>query len=192
MKIRYPLVALVFVACTGDIGGKTGDTGGTAGQCADGRYDGPIAIVGAEVTCSNDTARFAMETDGLTGDGIVFSQETGNEATAQWSENNTLETFEFDVCGFFDKLEREITAASEPGDITPNERQQDVNSVFTCGGHYNDNNFMTFLFAANDQAGNQADCLGFGDDVSGINSYDRAGDEPLLNENDCQAGQEGI
>jgi hypothetical protein len=193
MKIHYALVALAF-ACTGDLGGKTGDTA-TGGSCPGGRYDGPITIVSASVDCDGTTVRFAAETEGLTGDGWVFSQETASTSDfGQWSDNHTIETYEFDPCGFSDKLEREIqdgTTLSDP----LNDWQSDQSSVFTCDGHYTDNNFMTFAFGVKDQSGNLVDCLAFGDDPSGLAAGDynddRIGDDPDFNLSDCRSGEEG-
>ena len=194
MKFRYALLTLAF-ACTGDLGDKSGDTGiTTGGNCPDGPYNGPIEIEGAEVTCTGSNVHFEARTKGLTGDGWVFSQETGSEyAGGQWADNHTIESYEFDTCGTFDKLERDIqdgTTLSDP----VNDWQQDVSSVFTCANHYSDNGFMTFAFSVDDQSGNQADCLAFGDDVEGMknNDYNIVGDDPVFNLQACRAGQEGL
>jgi hypothetical protein len=195
VKIQHVLPVLLLAAgCPEKIDGGSGDTGPT-GDCGD-RYDGPITIVGAEVTCSGSTVRFAAETEGLTGDGMVFSQETGSEyAGGQWADNHSIETYEFDVCGFYDRLEREIqdgTTLNEP----LNDYERDVSSVFTCDDHYSDNNFMTFAFGVMDQAGGLADCFAFGEDPSGLadGDYDdeRIGEDPDFNLSDCRAGEEGI
>lgn len=192
MKIHTLLVALA-VACTGDITtDKTSDTATTPGNCPNG-YDGPITITGADVTCSGTTVRFEVQTQGLTGDGMVYSQETGNDPDGQWADNHTVVTYEFDVCGTYDHLEREIQDGSTLNDPL-DDYARDVSSVFQCGDHYGDPNVMTYAFSVNDNAGNQADCFAFGDDVNGMksDSYDIAGEDPDFSLADCTAGQAGL
>jgi hypothetical protein len=196
VKFQHVLPLLVLAAgCPEKLDVGTGDTG-TGGECGADRYDGPIEIQGAEVTCTGTTVRFAAETKGLTGDGIVFSQETASTyAGGQWSDNHTIETYEFDVCGTYDRLERTIDDGTTLDDPL-NDWQTDQSSVFRCGDHYTDNDFMTFAFGVNDQSGNLADCFAFGHDPTGLASGDyngdRIGDDPLFSLSGCRAGEEGI
>lgn len=176
---------------TGD-SGEPGDSGDQDKRdCPNGTYTGPIVIGSASVTCTDTTVRFQAETVGLTSGGMVFSQETANDEP-QWADNHSLLTYEFDPCGFVDKLERYLDDGSTLEDPL-NEYQTDISTVFTCANHYNQPNMMTYAFGVNDMSGNLTDCYAFGNDVQGMKaqSYDLAGEDPDFNLIYCTVGVEG-
>ncbi|MEZ4235644.1 MAG: hypothetical protein R3F59_05680 [Myxococcota bacterium] len=93
---RYIALGLLVAAgCNGDKGtdsGTTGETGtmtmetGTMTDCVGGAYTGPIEIVTADVTCANDVATITATTNGATGGGWYFGQETASDVTAECRE----------------------------------------------------------------------------------------------------------
>jgi hypothetical protein len=164
--------------------------------CPDGIYEGPTVIVAAVVYCLGNTARYGIETDGLTSGGYVFQQETaGQYAGGQWADNHTLVPFDTDPCGYYDKLDRELQDGSTLADPL-NDWQSDVSTIFTCDWHLEDNAYMTFAFAVDDPAGNLASCLAFGHDVQGLidEIYYRylLADPPAFDLSICVEGTEGI
>jgi hypothetical protein len=136
--------------------------------CPDGIYEGPTVIASAIVYCVGTTARYGLETEGLTSGGYIYSQETaGQYAGGQWADNHTLEPFDTDPCGYYDRLDREVQDGTTLADPL-NDWQSDVSTIFTCSNHLQDNTYMTFAFAVDDLAGNLASCLAFGHDVQGM------------------------
>src|SRR5688572_25752753 len=104
---RYGIFALAaLAACSGpDDKTDSGDTADTtAGACPDGLYTGPVTITIHEVACNADgNIDYEIETEGWTGNGRVFSQETSNDDA--WADEHDLLSHEFDECQFWDRLE---------------------------------------------------------------------------------------
>lgn len=164
--------ALALVACSGDDTSKTTggtgttDTTDTQTDCADvgGFYDGPVTVQEVSVGCdANDVVRFYARTEGWTGDGWVFSQETANP-TPNWSDTHDMASYQFDACGYEDELERSLETGAAPATWEMN-----VSSVFTCAGHYDAaNGVMSYAVGVMDIDGNLADCLAWGQDPDGM------------------------
>lgn len=170
----------------------TGDFGTLTNSCPE-IYTGPLAIARAAVTCEDNVARFELDADGLTEEGHVYMQETGGPYQGgQWSENHTLVTYEFDVCGFYDKLERELQDGRTL-DNPLDDYETDVSTVFSCE-MLEDNDYMTFAFAIDDINGQLAGCVAFGHDVQGMKNgvYTVLGEAPQFNLADCVDGTEGL
>jgi hypothetical protein len=188
MKTHLTLFAMLAIGCTGDSGKDSGATD-SGGECAaEDFYTGPVTIETASVDCNGNTVRFSAETNGWTDGGWVFSQETGN-TEAQWSDQHDLVSDEYDACGAWDRLEREIQDGSTLNDPL-DDWQENVSSVFTCDAHYNDSNVMSYAFAVVDIDGAFADCVAYGDDPDGLvnNNYDRVNDPSGFNPGDCGRG----
>lgn len=188
MTHRIAILAAVAAACTGDKGvdsGTPADTGTAA--CAE-TYDGPPVIQEVRVEClSTNTVRFYARTEGWTDDGYVFSQETGNQ-TPNYSDEHDLTAYDWDACGFEDNLERELSTSADY-----NAAQRNQSTVFSCEPdvHFDGAGVMTYAFAVNDQQGQVADCLAFGEDVNGMKNSpasDRV-NEPSFDLGICSAGQ---
>ena len=186
MKNHLALIGILATACTGDSGKDSGTTDTAAGDCAaEDFYNGPVTIDTFTVDCSGGEVTFAAETIGWTDGGFVFTQETGNESTSgQWSDEHTLVSREYDACGGWDHLDRTINVG-----VDINDWQENVSSIFTCEGHYNDPNVVTYAVYVVDIDGNFADCVVDGEDPSGLiaGTEERAAD-PSFDESDCTPG----
>jgi hypothetical protein len=195
MNKHIALMALAAAACNGDVGDKSGETGGTGG-CED-VYDGPISITMVDVTCDGaDNVRFSAETEGWTAGGDVFAIDTRN--VNPFSEEHSLEVYEHDECGFWDRLERIVTTTPypAPNPVEPG-YEADVSSLFSCSDHYEAGQpVMTYAFFVYDDAGALADCYVAGHDAAGLINGDYDDDfitEPT-NPIDppCEAGTLGM
>jgi len=185
---RFAILSLAaLTACTGDKGTDSGDSG--PGVCGDqgGMFAGPTTVQYASVACdANNNVRFYVETEGLTSDGVAFAQETANDPTGQWSDSITLESYEWDECGYWDHLEHELATGSDLAGY-----QQNVNTVFTCAAHFDPGNaVMTYAVGVYDLDGNLADCLAWGDDVAGMiaNTAGTRINEPDWDLSSCEEG----
>lgn len=165
--------AFALVACAGDSDTKTDsgsptgiDTTDTETECAGqgGFYDGPITVQEVSVTCdASDNVRFYARTEGWTGDGWVFSQETANP-TPNWSDTHDMESYQFDACGYEDELERTLATGAAVAAWEMN-----VSTVFTCAAHFDAaNGVMSYAVGVKDLDGNLADCLAWGQDPDGM------------------------
>ena len=187
---------LAFAAgCAGDEGIKgSGETGTTDTDTMTGMtecpeiYTGPTLVQLTQVSClDNSTVRFYVETDGWTGDGLWFSQETGN-AEPQWADEHDILSFEFDDCGFWDHLEQELTTGAGVSDWSVNQ-----STVFSCepNVHFDGSGVMSYAARVYDIDGNFADCLAWGHDPQGMidGDYSRANEPTAASELDsCEIG----
>lgn len=166
--------AMLLAGCpVGDKGNDSGPGGGS------------LLITYVSVGCDeNDVVRFFAETNGLTADGVAFAQETGN-SPPNWSDSITLESYEFDPDGNWDRLEHTLTTG-----IAFEDYVQNVNTVFTCDAHFDvANGVMSYAFGVYDLSGNLADCLMYGDNPGVM----QAGSQDRINEPDwdlsiCEEG----
>jgi hypothetical protein len=170
----------------------TGETG-TTETCAD-VYTGPVSIEVVDVTCDSEgKVDFYIETIGWTGDGAVYAMETKNGSP--WSENHPIPSYQFDACGFWDKLDLFIPARDDNGTTTVGDYVAGEMSYFTCTDHYDgDNDVMTYAFAVYDVLGAQADCVATGDDPQGLIDGDYDGDminTPTFDLTACSVGTLG-
>lgn len=189
MKNHLTLFGMLAIGCAGESGKDSGTT--TTEDCAaEDFYTGPVTIEQASVECNgNNTVRFAAETKGWTDGGYVFSQETGNPEP-QWSDQHDLASVDFDPCGAFDKLEREIQDGDTLADPT-NDWQENVSSVFQCDDHYESPGIvMSYAFAVVDIDGAFADCVAYGDDPDGLvnDAYNRLANPVGFDASDCSRG----
>jgi hypothetical protein len=158
-----PTASTAATAATGDTG-QTGATGDTATDTA-APYVGPVLIDLVALSCdADDVFEFYLETVGLTHDGVVYAQETGNYPPAQWSENFTLESFEYDADGAWDHLRHTLETQASLGSWTPN-----VNTLFSCGAHFDPvNEVMSYAVAVYDESDVFADCIAWGENPQGM------------------------
>lgn len=167
--------AVLLTGCpVADKGGDSGPGGG-----------GPLVITYVSVACdASDVVRFYAETNGLTADGVAFAQETGN-TPPNWSDSITLESYEFDPDGNWDRLEHTLVTGIDFVDYVPN-----VNTVFTCPAHFDvANGVMSYAFGVFDLSGDLADCLMYGDNPGAMQdaSQDRI-NEPDWDLSICEEG----
>jgi hypothetical protein len=169
--MRYVFALAALAACSGpdDKGGQSGETGTTGPtECPDGLYEGPISIVEYSVTCENDAVVYFVETEGWTGGGRVFSQETSNDDA--WADEHVLYSYEFDVCQAWDRLSTSdqeeigsIATVTDSADVVPNET-----TLFTCENHITDPAVMSYAAEVYDIDGAVVDCVAWGDDPQGL------------------------
>ncbi|HHO53451.1 MAG TPA: hypothetical protein ENK18_21910 [Deltaproteobacteria bacterium] len=178
------LGALALVGCDGDnTTSKTGDTGtGTdtgmtdTGMTTDCATPLPILITAVSVTCdAKDVVTFDLTVDGDAADGLIFSQETGNTATAsQYADEHSLVASGTDPCGTTGSLSQSLTTGAALGTDVPDE-----STVFTCATHHGSpQGAMSYAGRAYDSTGALADCYAWGQDPQGLidNIYPRLAD----------------
>ncbi|MEZ4235645.1 MAG: hypothetical protein R3F59_05685 [Myxococcota bacterium] len=183
------IAVIAILAAAGCDTGKIGDSGDSgAGDCPDGRYNGPVEITEAQVYCiENDTkVRFEAHTNGWTDGGYVFEEDTANTSTGaydNWSDQHDLTAYDWDACGYYDNVQQELITGRGINDW-----QENVSTVFQCGYHYG-SVVMTYAFAVNDENGNLANCLAFGDNVTALkNGTISRPNDPTFDISICQAG----
>lgn len=191
-----PLLAVPLFAPTWGCGdppatkSDSGDTAVTTSEDCPTVYEGPTSIDTVRVQCdATNHIRYSATTTGWTHDGWVFAQETGNadEPYDQWSDTHSIVSYDWDACAATDALERVLEDVSYLADPLADWRT-DESTVFSCDNHIG-NAVMSYAFAVLDRSDNLADCLAFGDDVTGMVNgvYNRA-NEPDFSLAGCREG----
>lgn len=195
--MRYVFALAALAACAGekDQGTESGETGETtppATDCPDGVYEGPVTITDYSVTCEGNSIVYFVETEGWTGGGRVFSQETSNDNA--WSDEHELYSYEFDLCQAWDRLSTSnddqigsIEPVTDINDVVPNET-----TLFSCANHINDPNVMSYAAEVYDLNGAVVDCVAWGDDPQGMIDGDAGNgvraNEPSFDLSTCRIG----
>src|SRR5688572_8295988 len=144
MNHRYAILAALALACSGEKATDSGDSAGTTNpECPNGVFTGPTTITHVEVTCTGNQVRLAADTEGWTHNGSVYSQETAN-IEPQWNDEHSIESYEYDACGYEDHLERVLNDGSTLADPL-NDWSIDSSSLFRCDDHYTEP-VMTYAF----------------------------------------------
>lgn len=168
---RYAFMALAaLAACSGpdDKGDSGGETGTTTTGCPPADvFTGPTLITSYSVACdANDALAILVETQGWTGGGQIFMQETANSPA--WAETHSLSSYEFDICQEWDHLAlgiegtETLTTGVAVADQTPN-----ASTVFGCGTHI-EAGVMSYAVEVTDLGGAVAHCVAWGDDPDGM------------------------
>lgn len=147
---------------------------------------GAITIVSTSVDCVGDTVQFGMHVEGITGDGLVFMQETAN-AGPHLAEEHDLVSVDSDPAVPFDDLAQSLLEDASYDDQMRNEA-----SLFRCRHHFEADDVMTYAFVALDVTGNVADCVVWGHDPDGLidETYPRVA-EPSVDLSSCRVATPG-
>ena len=153
--------AAMLVGCpdTGKTDSGTTDNTDTDGGC-DTTYSGPVTITSGSASCTAGTATIEVETTGWTGDGRIY--QTDNADNPPWEDEHDLTSYEFDACGAWDHLKTTLTTDAGL------DWEENVSTLFSCDGHYNGGDVMSYAAMVNDLTGTPADCLAWGHDPNQI------------------------
>jgi hypothetical protein len=170
VEVRVLVIAL-FAGCHGRSaistfpGFDSGFVDSGLGPCS---YAGPVLISSVDVGCDESgAAAFLVETDGISGDGLLFAEATGGDAP-DWSETHTVVSFERDDCGAWDHLGRTLVTG-----VTEDAWAEDQSTAFTCDGDL-DGNGMSYAAMVYDADGTPADCVAWGEDPAAVIDGNRA------------------
>lgn len=126
---------------------------------------GPLVIDSYKVTCAADGSSVSFEamTSQAGFDGMVYAQETGSTyekggALLQYSDEHDLTS-----------NGKTMSLTLTTGDLDPTRNES---TLFTCSGHYEEDGWMTYAFAAYGEDGTVTDCLIGGGDPEGLKAGD--------------------
>lgn len=176
---RFAMIAFIVAGCAGDKDPADSGTDSGTAACPGGAYSGPITITSHSVGCGGGTTvTFDVTTDGVTGGGWVFSQETGNadDPYDQWSDTHTLDSVGADADCNTDHLSRTLDDVTHLADPLV-DWQIDQSTVFGCATHYESPGpVMSYAFGVADATGALVTCAAYGEDVAGMlnGTYNRA------------------
>jgi len=178
------LAATLLVGCPED--GKT-DSGDTDTDTTDTTgcpttFSGPVTVQEASASCTGDVVTIDVLTEGWTSGGTVYQIQSTVDA---WADEHDLESYEYDPCGEYDRLARELATTT----TLPTVRNE--STLFACAS-YSDGT-MTWAVAVTDLNGDMADCLAWGDDPQGVIDGTRLStfnyeDGPTFDESMCVVG----
>jgi hypothetical protein len=162
---RFAMIAVLgLAACSGDE--DKSDSGGTtdSGETDTDTGPGALEVTGYSVDCPGTTVTLSATTNQPGNDGLVAAQETAStSADGQFQDEHVLAS---------NGTTMSVTLTTG---VYPSEAN--VSTTFTCDGHYNDPNWMSYAFAAfGDDGTTIVDCLAGGNDAAGFIAGDYEGD----------------